>query len=72
MVKHNREAAKMDREQLAAHIALLERQIGAIEALPDGNIRRDEIPGRRREVERLRRAAASASGKREVEQKPQA
>jgi hypothetical protein len=58
MIKHEREVAKMELEQLSAHIALLERQVAAIEALPDSDMRKDELPGRRREVERLHGAAA--------------
>jgi hypothetical protein len=58
MIKHDLEAAAADREQMAAHIAQLEKQIASVEALPAGDIRRDELPSRRREVERLKHAAA--------------
>jgi hypothetical protein len=58
LLENERQVAKDEREQLAAQIKLLERQIAAIEALPDSAIVKDELPGRRREIERLQRAAA--------------
>jgi hypothetical protein len=66
MVKHEREVAKMELEQLTAHVALMERQLAALEALPDNDIRKDAVPHRRADVERLRAAVAlNTSGKRE-------
>ena len=59
LTKHERGVAQAEREQQVAHIALMERQLKAIEALPDIDMRKDELPGRRREVERLRFAAAA-------------
>lgn len=58
MLRSKRDAAKMEREELLARIALLERQLAEIEALPDSDIA-NEIPGRRRMIEDLKRAAAA-------------
>ena len=55
------ETAKAEREELAARIALLERQLAAIEALPDIDIAKDEIPGRRSRLEGLKRDLQRAS-----------
>ena len=58
MIKQWRQVTKMEREQQAAHIALMERQLAAVEKLPDGNILRDGIPGSRDRIEDLKRAQA--------------
>ena len=55
ILKGEREAAKAEREQLAARIALLQRQIAAVETLPDSAIAKDGLPHRRRDLERLER-----------------
>ena len=60
MLRSKRDAAKLEREELVARIGLLERQLAEIEALPDSAIAKDEIPGRRRMIEDLKRAAARA------------
>jgi hypothetical protein len=67
MVKHEREVAKMELEQLTAHLALMERQVAALEALPDSDIHKDGLPHRRADVERLKAAVAiNTPGKREA------
>jgi hypothetical protein len=58
MLKSKRETARMELEQLTAHLASMERQLSSLEALPARDIRRDEIPGCQREVERLKGAVA--------------
>jgi hypothetical protein len=58
LAKHEREVAQAERNELVGRIALLEKQLKAIEALPAIDIARDEIPGRKRILEDLRRAAA--------------
>jgi hypothetical protein len=58
MLRDKREATKLEREELVARIALLERQLAAIEALPESSLDRDEIPGRRRIIADLKRAVA--------------
>lgn len=58
LAKHERGVAQAERDEQTAAIVLLEKQLAAIEALPAADPRRDELPGRRRTIEDLKRGAA--------------
>ena len=60
MLESERRAARMERDQLAGQIKMLERQIAAIAALPDSALDRDRLPGLQDELARLQQAAVVA------------
>ena len=58
MLEIERQTAKIERDQLTAQIKLLDREIKAIEALPDSSLDKDDLPGLKDELARLQQAAA--------------
>ena len=64
MLEHERRVAKMEQEQLAARIGLLERQIEAIQALADDQRDKDDLPGLKAELARLQQSVDLSANER--------